>query len=57
MDENDDINKFKKDSRWILNLFRSGVVPGLDMKSKEIRRVKDDGLLYLVYWVHGCAHT
>lgn len=39
MDENDK-NKLKKDSRWILNLFRSGVVPGLDMKSKEIR-VKD----------------
>lgn len=27
---------------WILNIFGIGLGPGLDVKSKEMRRVKDD---------------
>lgn len=41
--------------RWILNIFGIRLGPGLDVRSKEMRRVGDDYASGFSNWVDGCA--
>lgn len=42
-------------SGWILNILGRGLVPELDMRNKEMRRLKDDCASGFSNWVDCCA--
>lgn len=48
-------DKKMESCRWILNIFGIGLGPGLDVRSKEMRGVRDDCASGFSNWVDGCA--